>query len=62
MNEIQIPITMNIEIPKFESTLFIHDDDGIICQFPKPKPNWWWRFWYWALLGWKWKDIDESQE
>ena len=22
-----------------------------------PKPNAWWRFWYWALLGWRWEDV-----
>lgn len=23
-----------------------------------PKPNWWWRLWQWALLGWRWEDVD----
>lgn len=27
----------------------------IRLEGPHPMPNWWWRFWYWALLGWKWK-------
>lgn len=20
-------------------------------------PNWWWRFWYWFLLGWTWERL-----
>ncbi len=24
-----------------------------------PKPGRWKRFWYWALLGWEWDDINE---
>lgn len=26
--------------------------------FWKAKPSWWWRLWYWILLGWKWRDVD----
>jgi hypothetical protein len=41
---------------KFKSTLLIQDG-YIKINFLKEKPNFWWRFWYWALLGWKWEDI-----
>jgi hypothetical protein len=23
-----------------------------------PKPNRWIRFWHWALLGWRWEDVE----
>lgn len=24
----------------------------------EPMPNWWRRFWYWALLGWWWEEVE----
>ena len=21
------------------------------------QPNWWWRFWQFALLGWRWREM-----
>jgi hypothetical protein len=34
--------------------------DGLragVCrmELPAGRPNWWRRFWAWALLGWKWE-------
>lgn len=26
-------------------------------EFPKRMPCWWWRLWYWVLLGWTWTDL-----
>jgi hypothetical protein len=28
---------------------------------PTPRPNWWWRMWYWLLLGWKWEKVEENK-
>jgi len=28
-----------------------------MVTFTHPKPNCWWRFWQFFLLGWKWKDV-----
>ena len=25
-------------------------------------PNWWWRLWYWVLLGWKWERIEDDND
>ena len=29
--------------------------DGFRIQSAKPMPNWWRRFWYFSLLGWRWR-------
>lgn len=34
------------------STLFF--TPNICISSSHPPPNAWWRFWQWALLGWKW--------
>ena len=31
---------------------------GYEFHLDKPMPNGWWRFWQWALLGWKWRKPD----
>ena len=33
-------------------------DDVILIGTSRPLPNRWRRFWYWALLGWRWERID----
>lgn len=40
--------------PKHRSRILLHDGD-IQFNFTTPVPNWWRRFWYWALLGWRWQ-------
>ena len=36
--------------------------DGTLCfELVKPPPCAWWRFWQWALLGWRWVDLRESR-
>ena len=32
--------------------------DVLTIATPAPYPGSWRRFWYWALLGWKWERID----
>jgi len=41
---------------KAKSELLIHNG-GFRIQFTRRKPCRWWRFWYWVLLGWRWRDI-----
>jgi hypothetical protein len=33
-------------------------DNWRICH--AERPNWWRRWWQWALLGWRWERIDWS--
>ena len=37
-----------------QSSLIVGEEYAL--RFTKPKPNRWRRFWYWALLGWRWID------
>lgn len=46
-----------IQLPTYRSKLTISGEFYIM--FEEPVPNQWRRFWYWALLGWKWKEINE---
>ena len=41
--------------PPVRSVLFIHNLVKLEC--PDPPPNAWWRFWHWALLGWRWEKL-----
>ena len=37
--------------------------DGTLCfELAKPPPCAWWRFWQWALLGWRWVDLRKANE
>jgi len=45
-----------LRLPEDKSELLIHNGSFRI-RFPSEKPCLWWRFWYWALLGWRWRDI-----
>lgn len=38
------------------ATLKIYGDAFQIHYACRVRPNWWRRFWYWALLGWQWTD------
>lgn len=44
-----------VEIPKAKAILYILPDFYI--ETKEAKPNWFREFWYWALLGWKWKNL-----
>ena len=46
----------SIKVPKQQSEL-IWQDGEIVFVFTKKMPNIWWRFWYYVLLGWKWRKI-----
>jgi hypothetical protein len=39
--------------PEYQSTLTLHYD--LHFHYSRPMPNPWYRFWQWALLGFKWK-------
>lgn len=48
-----VPDLMLIRNKPAKSVLLIGTVIRIESQ--EPPPNLWWRFWYWALLGWSWK-------
>ncbi|MDD5517879.1 MAG: hypothetical protein PHV98_00825 [Candidatus Omnitrophica bacterium] len=39
----------------YKSKLVLMPEFSIM--FVTKKPNWWWRFWQWFLLGWRWEDV-----
>ena len=45
----------SLSAPKYRSVLNIRGD--LEMHFLAPKPNWWWRFWQWALMGFRWRDF-----
>ena len=49
----------NIKKPIERSKLYIHgdDEDGLAFVFARKKPNFWFRYWQFYLLGWIWRDI-----
>ena len=47
---------LKIDIPPDRSKLMIHEN-FIVISGHRPVPNWWWRLWYWLLLGWKWQSL-----
>ena len=50
-----IPGTLAItELPPVKAHLNIN---GVISINSASFPNGWWRFWQWALLGWKWRRL-----
>jgi len=52
----ELRIVSHFKLPEYKSVLLIHNGSFRI-QFPRKKPCLWWRFWYWALLGWRWRDL-----
>lgn len=40
-----------VDIPKPILSEAWHKDVDVIFKSTKPMPNRWWRFWWWALLG-----------
>ena len=68
---------ITIGSPPSDAILFDHDiafcfnsaqsrlmiADGTLCfELTKPPPCAWWRFWQWALLGWRWIDLRKANE
>jgi hypothetical protein len=51
-----IPPTLRITYPAAKSRLLIMHGEFTI-DFTHQRPIFWWRVWYWLLLGWKWKAI-----
>lgn len=49
------PTATLIEPRKNRSTLYF--TPNIAISSPHPPPNWWWRWWQWALLGWRWERL-----
>jgi hypothetical protein len=47
------PAWMRIGLPPYRSIARVTPEFAIYCTGPPPNP--WHRFWYWALLGWKWE-------
>ena len=35
----------------------LHVSEFFHIESTTPKPNWWWRFWQYVLLGFTWEDI-----
>jgi len=51
------------KIPEYKSMLCLgKDKTGITVSYEEPMPNWWWRMWYWLLLGWKWKKLKSAKQ
>jgi len=55
------------EIPILQSRLIMRSqrrngswENDMVFTLTGPVPNWWRRFWYWALLGWKWERIESD--
>ena len=46
-----------LEIKLECTTALLHVSPSFIIHTAHPPPNRWWRFWQWALLGWKWERI-----
>jgi hypothetical protein len=44
-----------IQVEPVRSVLYITPRFSI--HHTTPRPNRWWRFWYWVLLGWRWKRV-----
>ena len=42
--------------PSAKSLLMYHKDFGLYC--PYERPNIWFRFWQYVLLGFRWKDVN----
>ena len=47
--------------PQYRSRVSFNNDTNFLIYFSTPRPNWFRRFWYWALLGWKWEAIEEGK-
>ncbi len=52
---------IDLKLSPARSRLRVHND-VIVVEGPRLRPNAWRRFWYWALLGWKWESIEPLEE
>jgi len=43
--------------PEPLSYWYINNDDSLRFMCKYPKPNAWYRFWNWALVGVRWEDV-----
>jgi hypothetical protein len=53
-----------IQYPKLLARLRINPRGGgqtLTIDSTIRRPNWFRRFWYWALLGWTWKDLTKKE-
>ena len=41
--------------PPVRSVLTLCGEDSLAFHLTCRMPCWWWRMWYWLLLGWKWR-------
>jgi hypothetical protein len=51
----QEPTLMSLQVPHYQAVLIINENFRIGTQ--TKKPNIFWRFWQYALLGWRWEDM-----
>jgi len=50
-------VIIKINMDDFKSELII-GESLITVRQKKDMPCLWWRFWYWALLGWTWRKVE----
>ena len=46
---------MTVSITAIKSRLIVNDFSYTSYL---NRPNWWWRFWQWLLLGWRWEKVE----
>ena len=49
---------LSIVHPIIKSELTIVD--GFTIEFPRRRPNAWWRFWHKVFFGFLWREIDDD--
>lgn len=53
-----LPPTTNLVIP-YQSRLWVAPGpNGFCTYFIRPRPNWWFRLWQRAFLGFIWEEIE----
>jgi len=50
------PLLHIIEAPPVEIRSVLLIGDVVRIETPRPRPGWFRRFWYWALLDWRWEE------
>ena len=48
-------VDVSNDIPQYKSKVQLFLD--LVFEFVNKKPNAWWRFWQYVLLGFTWEDI-----
>ena len=55
------PENMKINVPPEPAGMLVMQPEPFKTTFPiSVYPNWWRRFWYWALLGWRFERNEEA--